>query len=296
MCIFVINKNIKQMKKIIFLLIIAAITVSCSNGELKKLKEENAKLKVLTTAKDSVLNDFFSSFDQIETNLSMVKSKQTLIAENARQNPEVKQDARERINDDIKIINDLMEKNKSTIASLKKKLKNSDMKIKKLEDMIVRLEQQLKDRDADVEKLKEQLKTMNFTVETLNASIDTLKKTTEAKEKVISQKNDELNTAYYAMGTEKELKTNKVITKTGGFIGIGRNQKVQENFNSDYFTKIDITKVTTININAKKAKLLTNHPSTSYRLEGTEKTVDKLIISNPKEFWKVSKYLVIVVN
>ena len=296
-CVILLNiKNTIQMKKIFYLLIIAAMLTSCTNSELKKLKEENQKLKILTSSKDSVINDFFGSFDQIETNLSMVKSKQSMIVDNARQNPEVKQDARERINDDIKIINDLMEKNKQALASLKKKLKNSNMKIKKLEEMIAHLEQQLKDRDVEIDKLKEQLKTLNFTVETLNASIDTLKQTNEAKEKVITQKVDELNTAYYTLGTEKELIANKVMTKSGGFIGIGRNKKVQQDFNSEYFKKLDITKTTSFTINAKKAKLLTNHPTDSYKFEGSDKKVDKLIITNPKEFWKVSKYLVIVVN
>ena len=72
----------------------------------------------------------------------------------------------------------------------------------------------------------------------------TLKQTNEAKEKVITQKVDELNTAYYTLGTEKELIANKVMTKSGGFIGIGRNKKVQQDFNREYFKKIDITKTT----------------------------------------------------
>ncbi len=284
------------MKKIIYVLILAVVMASCTNSELKKLKEENQNLKKLTTSKDSVLNDFFGSFDQIENNLATVKATQSLIATNAQQNPEIKQDVRERINDDIKNINDLMEKNKQAIASLKKKLKNSNMNIKKLEEMIAHLEQQLKERDGEIDKLKEQLKTMNFTVETLNATVDTMKRVNEAKEKVISQKTDELNTAYYTLGTEKELVANKVMTKSGGFIGIGKTKKVQQDFNSDYFKKIDITKTTSITINSKKAKLLTNHPTDSYKFEGTDKFVDKLTITNPKDFWKASKYCVIVVN
>jgi chromosome segregation ATPase len=263
---------------------------------METLKQENAKLLAETTSKDSTINEFFGTLDQIESNLAVVKSKQGIISQNASQNNEINQDTRQTINDDIQIINDLMEKNRKEIASLKSKLKNSNMKIKKLEEMLARYEKQLQDKDIEIEQLKQQLLNLNFTVENLSASIDTLKRTNQVKEEMISQKTEEINTAYYALGTEKELKENKVITKSGGFIGIGRNQNVQQDFNSDYFKKIDITKVTTINIGSKKAKLLTSHPSSSYKLEGVDKKFDKLTITNPKEFWKVSKYLVIVVD
>jgi predicted nuclease with TOPRIM domain len=284
------------MKKLFYLISLVLLFVACNNKEMETLKQENAKLLAETTSKDSTINEFFGTLDQIESNLAVVKSKQGIISQNASQNNEINQDTRQTINDDIQIINDLMEKNRKEIASLKSKLKNSNMKIKKLEEMLARYEKQLQDKDIEIEQLKQQLLNLNFTVENLSASIDTLKRTNQVKEEMISQKTEEINTAYYALGTEKELKENKVITKSGGFIGIGRNQNVQQDFNSDYFKKIDITKVTTINIGSKKAKLLTSHPSSSYKLEGVDKKFDKLTITNPKEFWKVSKYLVIVVD
>jgi len=284
------------MKKFMYFIPLILLFVACNNKELEKLKQENAQLLIETNAKDSTINEFFGTLDQIESNLAVVKSKQGIISQSTSQNNEISQDTRQLINDDIQMINDLMEKNKREIASLKNKLKNSNMKIKKLEEMLARYEKQLQDKDVEIEQLKQQLLNLNFTVENLSASIDTLKNTNRAKEEIISQKVSEINTAYYALGTEKELKENNVITKTGGFIGIGRNQKVQQDFNTEYFKKIDITKVTSIVIGNKKAKLLTSHPTGSYEWEESNKKMDKLIITNAKEFWKVSKYLVIVVD
>lgn len=284
------------MKKLFYLIPVILLFVACNNKEMEKLKLENQALMSENNTKDSTINEFFGTLDQIESNLAVVKSKQGIISQSTSQNNEISQDTRQTINDDIQTINDLMEKNKKEIASLKSKLKNSNMKIKKLEEMLARYEKQLQDKDVEIEQLKQQLLNLNFTVENLSASIDTLKKTNKVKEEVISQKTEEMNTAYYALGTEKELKENKVITKSGGFIGIGRNQKVQQDFNTEYFKKIDITKVTSINIGGKKVKLLTSHPSTSYKMEETDKKVDKLVIINAKEFWKVSKYLIIVVD
>jgi hypothetical protein len=41
--------------------------------------------------------------------------------------------------------------------------------------------------------------------------------------------------------------------------------------------------------------ILTTHPKTAYKLRG-DKTIEKLEITNPKDFWSVSKYLVLVVE
>jgi len=284
------------MRKLMYVIPILLLFVGCNKKEVEKLKMENQQLVMATNAKDSVINDFFGSFDQIEGNLAEIKTKEGVISQSASQNNEIKQDARQRINDDIQVINGLMEKNKQAIASLKTKLRSSNMKIKKLEEMLVRYEKQFQEKDIEIEQLKQQLLKLNFTVESLNASVDTLRNVNRAKEEMISQKVEEMNTAWYAMGTNKELKENKVISKSGGFIGLGRSSKVQQDFNTEYFKKIDITKVTSIPINAKKAKLLTSHPTSSYTLEGTDKKVDRLVITNPKEFWKASKYLIIVIN
>ena len=48
-----------------------------------------------------------------------------------------------------------------------------------------------------------------------------------------------------------------------------------------------------VNIGAKKAKIITTHPSSSYKLVG-EKTVEKIEILNSEDFWSSSKYLVII--
>ncbi len=108
------------------------------------------------------------------------------------------------------------------------------------------------------------------------------------------EKKEKLNTAYYALGTAKELTKNGVLTKEGGFIGLGKTQQVD--FTKAYFTKVDIPGTNSIIIGAKKAKLITNPPIGSYKIEGENGNADKLTILNSKEFWSVSKYLVIVIE
>jgi hypothetical protein len=109
-------------------------------------------------------------------------------------------------------------------------------------------------------------------------------------------KTEKLNTAFYAFGTSKELIKNGVLTKEGGFIGIGKIQKMKDDFNKNYFTKVDVSTTNTLVLGAKKAKLITTHPSGSYKIEGADGKAEKLVITNSEEFWGTSKYLVIVVE
>ncbi len=111
----------------------------------------------------------------------------------------------------------------------------------------------------------------------------------------ISAMRNEINTVYYAIGTMKELKSNGIITKEGGFIGIGRTANVKQDFNVSYFTEANLTQLKAIPLNAKFAKLLTSHPSDSYKISGNKK-VDSLYINNASSFWSESKYLVIIVK
>ena len=101
---------------------------------------------------------------------------------------------------------------------------------------------------------------------------------------------------FYCVGTQKELRDNNILTKEGGVIGIGTVNKLNTaDLNKDYFKEIDITKVTVIAVDAKKAKVITAHPAGSYELVGKDH-VDNLTIKDTAAFWSLSKYLVVVVE
>jgi hypothetical protein len=67
-------------------------------------------------------------------------------------------------------------------------------------------------------------------------------------------------------------------------------------FNKALFTKVDIRKLTEVSILSKKAKVMSNHPTASYKLVGDKKIIQSLQISDYKAFWSNVRYLVIMVN
>jgi hypothetical protein len=283
------------MKKIFIILLVVPFAFACKNKELDALKAKSDSMAFELKHRDSTINNFFESFNQIEANLDTIKKKEKIVTVSATSG-DMAPDIKDRINSDVQLIYDLMQQNKKTIAHLRKQMKKSDLRIIELEKTIATLTKQIEERDLEISQLKEKLEKMNFQLQILTSNVDSLSSENKSKDAVIGSKTEALNTAYYAFGTQKELIANKIITKEGGFIGIGKSAKLADNFNKEYFTKVDIKKVNSIDIKAKKAKLLTSHPSSSYKFEGTASSVDKLIILNAEEFWSVSKYLVIQVE
>jgi predicted RNase H-like nuclease (RuvC/YqgF family) len=285
----------KTIKIIVACLLIALGSTTFTNckdsGEKENpladsLKNVNGELSGELNEKSAALQEFIESFNEIQENLNAIKEKEKIVA-NASSKGDVKNKSNQ-IKEDIQAIYDLMAKNKNRISSLSNKLKESNLKLAGMEKMIQNLQNTIALKDEEIEELKTRMEGLNIELANLNTNY----KVVEGESTV---KTEMLNTAYYTIGTKKELEEKKVITKEGGFIGLGKSTKVTDDFNKEYFTKINIEQTTSINIGAKKVKLLSIHPKNSYKLVG-EKPIEKIEILNAKEFWDASKYLVIVID
>jgi predicted nucleic acid-binding Zn-ribbon protein len=288
------------MRKLMLAVFIVLATISCKEKERKQielLSQEVEALKKQGIEKDSTINEFFKVLNEIESNLAVIKEKEKIIAKTSGVGNEMKDDARERINDDIVLINELMEKNRKSIRYLNKQLKESNLKIGELEERLVQTTKLLEERDQEIVELKDRLAKLNFDIETLNATVDTLSTQKQQMKQEVAQKVDKLNTAWFAYGTKKELIDNKVIDKTGGFLGLGKSTRLKSDFDASYFTQIDITKTTIIPLIGKKATLITTHPAETYKLViNQEGIVEKIEILDVNKFWSASKYLVIQIE
>jgi chromosome segregation ATPase len=285
-------KKIKILCAVFFLSLGSLTFTNCNNEENKgnpvadSLKNVNGALTGQLNEKEAALQEFIESFNEIQENLTAIKEKEKIV-NTASKNADVKS-RQGQIQEDIQAIYDLMEKNKNRIGSLTQKLKQSNLKISGMEKMIENLQNSINQKDVEIAELKTRLEGLNVELANLNTNYKNVEEERNAK-------HEALNTAYYAIGTKKELTEKKVISKEGGFIGLGKTTKISQDFNREYFTKINTEQTNTINIGAKKAKVLTTHPSGSYKLIG-EKPVEKLEITNAADFWSASKYLVIVIE
>ena len=203
--------------------------------------------------------------------------------------------SRERINQNITAINALLKENRDKIADLSRRLKNSNNKNGKLEKMIESLNSRIAEKDQELTELNNRLLSVNANVVELQTSVDTLTAINTTQSQKISEQTTALHTAYYKIGTSKELQDAQIINKEGGLLGIGKSSRLNENIDNSKFTRIDYTQTTTIEVNGSDIKIITAHPVNSYALdkEGKDK-VTNLRVTDPNLFWSASKYLVIV--
>jgi chromosome segregation ATPase len=281
------------------LIVVVVFATGCNRKEIARLKAQNDSLALAGSSKDANLVEFVDAFNAIQANLDTIKQKEQIIDNQARAGFEIKGDRKEQIQSDINYIYSLLQKNRLLVADLTAKLKKSNAHAAQLQTMIDNLNKQISEKDSQIAEMKEELnkqniKVQNLTAEvsTLNTNVSNLTSENKARQKVIEDKTAELNTAYYVIGTVKELKDKNIVQKEG-FLGTAKDVNI--NIDKGLMTKVDITTVKSIPIMKKKATVISTHPASSYKIEG-DKTADNLVILNPAEFWSLSKVLVISVR
>jgi hypothetical protein len=277
---------------------------SCNRDELERSNQQRDSLQTVLKERDKDLvdrensiNDFITSFNEVERNLDSVAIKQQIISLHAdKVRGDLKANQKDRINSQIRAINTLMDSNRKTIAELKRKLKGSSRTNAKLKETVKMLTERLAQKDQELAALNERLMNLNAQVAMLQTSVDTLTAQNNSRAKVIADNTIAMHTAYYIVGRTKDLKESKLIDRKGGLLGLGKTSRLSANVDNTKFTRIDYTMVSSIPVNSTKVKVITSHPSDSYKLEKDTKNkslVKTLVITNPEKFWGTSKYLVI---
>jgi tetrahydromethanopterin S-methyltransferase subunit F len=285
---------------VFFVVAVVAVISSITNNKTNReqyslLQNENTGLTQQLTERDSVVNEWVAVFNQIENDLSEVKQKENIISLKS-SDPELSKDKREEVLEDIRYINSLLAENKRRINDLSAKLKNSGLKISSMDKIIADLRSSIDERNTSIDSLKMALVDREFHMAELNVRLEDMANEIGQQRSYIERQTGELNKAYFTMGSGKELKEKGLLTKEGGFLGIGKRENIQ--FDNQLFKEIDILETTTIPLNADKVKLKTRHPEGSYKLIEDEQNdkVAYLEITNPNEFWRISKYAVVETN
>ena len=287
------------MKRIFIMALMALAFVSCEDAETiesinsagntgaEDKDSEILFLKQQLAENDSTVNSYFSYVNEIRENLHLITNEQDLIL-NLQGNPEVISVDNIDLIQELKTLGALMAENENKIEQLKAALKNSDYQMGEFEEMIMSLTEEVEMKNREIFQLQQELENLDGAFSELFVAFE---KQTEEFDAV----KDELNTAYFTYGSKSELTDNGVITKEGGFIGIGKINKLKDDFNKTYFTEVKMSELTEILLGVKKADIITTHPSDSYELIGGD-LIEKIVIKDAVKFWGASKYLVVVVK
>jgi len=295
------------MKKIMYLVwLMAGLAVLPACQRTNKLEAEAMRQDSINVALQDSINTANAEKDSlmqlmgdIADGMQQIKELEDIVSVN-NLNGETP-DRKKQLRDDIVLIQEAINKHKQRLNDLEKRLKQSTNYSATMQKSIANLKAQLEDQQKTINNLTDQLAAAHIQIKNLNQSVDSLNTVNKAvmKEKEAAQQESKqltnevntLNTCYYVIGSNKELKANKIIES--GFL---RKTKIlQGDFEMSYFTKADRRTLNEIPLHSNKAQLMTNHPKDSYEIveHGNMKT---LHILNPARFWEKSNFLVVKVD
>ncbi len=286
------------MKKALFIIGLSAIfMVGCQNGAMQEREKQlQDSFASVMSAKNAELEAFFQQLNEIETSLNEVTSTYSDVVENVSSNGETTKDAVAGIKAKISNLGDILAADKAKLKSLNSQIYRLNNQNKELQNFVASLESRIAEQEAQIQTLTKELEKKNATIKSLEKDVAGLKEADKKKAKQIAEIQDEKHTAYFAIGTKKELRTKNIVDRKGGFIGLGKSTVLANNSDFAAFTKIDTRNTQEIPLTGKKIKIVTPHPESSYSLEGDVKRPTSIRIVNPDLFWKASKCLVIMVD
>ncbi len=292
---------------ILIIIITGFIILLNKDSQINELQMETQKLDSEIQKRDSVINELDGAITEIEQNISFIKNKREQLEfeyNEGSQNP------KEQIIEDIALMNTLLEESEKKMDELTRKLEASEVEISSFKNRVAKLNKELQNQTQVVSTLKQELEKrdtklaemderMSKLQEVLVIQTDSLSELVDSVDRSyekIQQMDQELNKAFWVQGTFKELKENNILAREEGFLGLGKNKTLKEDFNEDYFTELDIRETEIIPLNAKNAKVISDHAVDSYRFVYQDDLIAYLKIEDPNEFWRLTKYAVIEVK
>ncbi len=283
------------MKKILFFVLCLMAMASCQQDNKQAqqlaLNQQRDSLDKIIAQKDNEINDIIGTLNDIEEGFREISEAEGRVAV-AKRGEGASSAAR--IRENMQFIQSTMQQNRELIGKLRQKLRESTINTEQLKRTIDNLTAQLEEKNAELQKLRAELDAKEIHISELdeqiaglNDNVANLQDEGQRKDQTISTQDKELHTAWFVYGTKKELKEQNILSK---------GEVLQQNFNKEYFTKIDIRVDKEIKLYSRSAEVLTAHPLSSYTLERDANKQYVLRITNPQQFWSTSKYLVVVVK
>ena len=285
-----------NMKQWILLVGAVVLLTSCVSKQVAdQTASQRDSLELVVAAKDSLIRAVFADINAISENLAQIKVRENIITK-----AEEEGFARpvDQINSDLAAIEQLMEENRQKIADLQRsagRLRKANLRIKELERWIADMNDRLADKDTEISELRAEVAAKSVEVQQLNEQLTAEQQAHRADVDALTADktalDGRLHTIYYIVGQEKKLREAQVIDKEGF---IGRTLKMAKGNNLDFFLQADSRDLFEVPIRQKRVTVVTSHPEGSYELiKGADKTVLKLVITDPVRFWESSKVLVV---
>ena len=301
-------RNIVTGAIIMLIVITGFIIILNKDAKINELYLDKNNLSTVLETRDSVINDLDGTISEIEENITFIKNKRGQLE---LEQLEGNSNQKERIIEDIALMNTMLEESEKKIDELNKKLASSNVELssfrnriskltsdlKEQNEVVIHLQRELEEKDFQIAEMGTKVTEMENEILVMYDSISVMNDSITEKTEKLQHMDEQLHKAYWTFGTFKELKENGVITREGGILGIlGTNKTLKKDLNEDYFTELDIRSTQTIPLYTKKAEIISEHSDSSFHFVYQDDLIAYLEIEDPDEFWKLTKYAVIEVK
>ena len=292
------NNMISKITYLLPMCFVALLICSCGNSgnEIMKLVEERDSLRRVNRKQVERLDNYSKTIETLNETLDSIAYQENMIFFNDNDEmPITKENVKHNLmrfeallkkqGDKIKLLerqlsesNDSNAQSLSLISHLKEQLNAKNI-------LIAQLKEEVEKKNVDIARLQEQMESQRLTISTQTATISELNRRTQRQGEALARQDAMLNNGYVLIGSKDDLKR-KGILKRGKIVADAALDRSK-------FAKVDIREWREISFTAKRPRMLTNMPSSSYEITTTGNRNFTLTIKSPSDFWRISTYLVI---
>lgn len=288
------------MKRILPVIAIVATLIAataCGNSKLTQAEEQNHRLDDSLRTALANADTMYALLYDVTVGLEQITQLERLLnAPIDAENPNARADIQRQM---AAIQRGLIDRRKR-IEELERQLANGNGEQAKLRARLNELRTQVDAQAQSVRDLTSRLEAANIRIEELQDSINEMVEQTEARinemqeanaqvEQQLADTENAMNTVYYVIGSTNELKAHGFV-EGGGFL---KSTKVGNDFDISYMTAADRRTFSSLPLDAKKAKVLSGQPESSYTLDKDANGMLTLRITNPSAFWASRNVLII---
>lgn len=283
---------------------VAFLTTSCNVERSEKyqiLLAERDSLYTEAVAAKGGFDNALNTINEIENALEAVRAQENIIMmENQEGNTN-------KAVSEINAIQQTLQENRQKIENLEKQLSDQGAKSKALNQTVSRLKKQLEEKDTYIANLKdelqqsrqqiadlnEQVSDLNENINELNSNLDVMTVQNAAQQATIESQDAMLNTVWICIATQQVLVEKGILSKGGLFQS---SEISKQGFDQSQFMQGNKRDLDLIPLHTKKAKIMTNHPESSYQLKEGEEGSLSIQILDKEAFWSMSNYLVVSIK
>jgi myosin heavy subunit len=292
------------MKRWLFPVLAVLVAVILLVGLFKERKSHDLTRQEFAAARlsaDSVRQGYEAAVDaivEIQDSLSAIMPSDAQVMQISRgleSGSSLNQTQQQQVMQRISDLKANVQAGKQLIRRLEERLGESQKRIEGLERLVNNLKSMVAQREQTITALFGRVDSLRIRVVDLETDVAEGQQQIADQQQVIQDKDRELSTIHYVIGTKKSLETLGVVRAMGGFLGLGKTSRLSGTMDPAKFKPLDTSHEKVLHITGKKPVVLTGQSQASFRLVPVSPERTELRIIDPIEFRKV-RYLVVQVE